>query len=88
LFIVITVGNTQMHSVEESIEFFNVNVGGTYSYQCVLQGYDVADNFNTKYCIPDDLRFLYIMDSIPALCCCFYEGTFIETGRSLIQGAV
>jgi len=48
--------------------FFNVNVGGTYSYQCFLQGYDAADNFSTRYCIPDDLRFLYIKDSVYRRC--------------------
>lgn len=46
---------------------------GTNNYQCVVQGYDAADHFRTKYCMPDDFRFLYIVDSIPALCC-FYEG--------------
>jgi hypothetical protein len=78
-----------MHSVGKNVDFFNVNVGGTYSYQCVLQGYDTADNFSTKYRIPDEFRFLYIMDSIPILCCCsFYERALIETGRSIIPGAV
>jgi len=78
-----------MHSVGEKSSVFTVNVGGTYSYQCVLHGYDAAANFRAKYCIPDDFRFLYIMDNILALCCCcFYEGALIETGRSLIQGAV
>lgn len=73
----------------KNVEFSNVKVGGKYSYQCVLQGYDAADNFSTKYCLPADFRFLYIMDSISALCCCcFYKGDMIETGRSLIQRAV
>jgi hypothetical protein len=45
-----------MHSVEKNIEVFNVNVGGTYSYQCVLHGYDAAANFRAKYFTPDDFQ--------------------------------
>ena len=61
-------------------------VGGTCSYQCILQVYDAYTG--TKYCRPDNFALVYVVDSIPVLCCCFYARVSIGTSRSLIQGAV